>query len=156
MHRGAHIAERRNHEPIISLLARFNPDWLYSAGGPVWVQAMTFGGASEPQNLCDGETMSVNAETLGKLVVALTTQGNLVAVGQMVIYAEEPTIGIRLPDGTLIHWQAALAREATADETAIVQKLAPAQNDCDHKQTGRLTWTTNALVCARCRKTVSE
>jgi hypothetical protein len=101
--------------------------------------------------------MPVDETSLGKVVVISTAQGNFHAIGQMVIYAEEPTIGVMLPNGQIAHWRADMARLATPEETAIVQALAPAQNDCSHeKGFGRLAYTESRLLCGRCRKAVSE
>ena len=47
---------------------------------------------------------------IGKLVVARTAQGDLVAVGRCVSFVDAPTVGINTNDGHQIHWRADMVR----------------------------------------------
>ena len=98
----------------------------------------------------------ITKDSLCMLVVAETGAGLFLAIGQMVTYEPGPGAMIRLPDGSLSYATAAFVREATPTEAAIVQTLAPAQNECFHDKNicGRLTRTL--LLCGRCKKAVEE
>ena len=93
---------------------------------------------------------------MGKVIVLEGAHGEFSGIGQMIGYCDFNTAIIRFPDGTMGHWHAGLTREATPTETAIVQTLAPAQNECFHDKNvcGRLTKTL--VLCGRCKKAVEE
>ena len=97
----------------------------------------------------------ITKDSLGKIVV-VEAGGQIKGFGQMVSYSTFDTAGIREPDGNLVHWHVGMVREATPTEAAIVQTLAPAQNECFHDKNicGRLTRTL--LLCGRCKKAVEE
>ena len=59
----------------------------------------------------------VNENTLGKLIIARTAQGAIMAVGQQVSWTDGPTVSIRKPNGERIFWRADLC-EVIADEDA--------------------------------------
>lgn len=100
----------------------------------------------------------INADGLGKIVIGETVDCGeaLITVGQMMAYTAEPIAVIRLPNGQTANWEARWVRLATPTEIAIVQSLAPAQNECLHDKNtcGRITRTL--LLCGRCRKAVEE
>ena len=98
----------------------------------------------------------ISQEDLSKIVVAEFADGKFNFVGQMIGYADRPVAVIRLADGSQVSWMAEIVREATPTEAAIVQTLAPAQNECFHDKNicGRLTRIL--LLCGRCKKAVEE
>ena len=53
---------------------------------------------------------------LGKILVARTAQGTLVAVGRCVSYCDSPMVNIQAADGTQTHWRANMCEELPVSE----------------------------------------
>lgn len=61
--------------------------------------------------------MTVNASNLGAILVAFTAQGDTQAIGEMVAYADTPTVGLRDPNSScLVNWRADMCRPASPKE----------------------------------------
>lgn len=65
--------------------------------------------------------MGVNADDLGKLVVARTGDGMHQGIGLMETYADHPTVQIRGPNGVTFRWPASLCNVVDVPKEAVAE-----------------------------------
>jgi hypothetical protein len=82
--------------------------------------------------------MTESNRYLNKLVIAKTAQGQIQFVGRCVSYTAQPTISVRLPDGTQANWIAAMCTVVDIDEKALDLMLLPS-----HSIEPQLGWCTS-------------
>lgn len=75
--------------------------------------------------------MELDADSVGKLVIAKTTEGVVHAVGTVIVYHPAPAVVIRKVNGDRVTWKADLCRLLTDDEKNIFESMLKTVNESE-------------------------